>query len=106
MAAREAFRLLEAMEAERKAWPLHDKGIRFYFARDFGCSVVGTETGSLNSDFSFHPGNRGEEAFQVVVAGVRELVEEAERFGVFAGIGFWMSCVREIPRSTMVTSFA
>ncbi len=55
-------------------------------ARDFGCSVVGTETGSLNPDFSFHPGNRGEEAFQRVREVVRELVREAERFGVFVGI--------------------
>jgi sugar phosphate isomerase/epimerase len=56
------------------------------YARDFGCSVVGTETGSLNADYSFHPGNRGEAAFQTVLAGVRELVEEAGRFGVFVGI--------------------
>ena len=55
-------------------------------ARDFGCSVVGTETGSINPDFSFHPGNRGEEAFQTVLGGVRELVAEAEKFGVFVGI--------------------
>jgi sugar phosphate isomerase/epimerase len=55
-------------------------------ARDFGCSVVGTETGSLNADFSFHPGNRGEAAFQTVLAGVCELVGEAERFGVLVGI--------------------
>ena len=55
-------------------------------ARDFGCSVVGTETGSINPDYSFHSGNRGEEAFQTVLSGVRELVAEAERFGVFVGI--------------------
>jgi sugar phosphate isomerase/epimerase len=55
-------------------------------ARDFGCSVVGTETGSVNPDFSFHPGNRGEEAFQTVLGSVRELVAEAERFGVCVGI--------------------
>ena len=55
-------------------------------ARDFGCGIVGTETGSLNADFSFHPGNRGEAAFQTVLAGVCELVEEAERFGVVVGI--------------------
>jgi sugar phosphate isomerase/epimerase len=48
--------------------------------------VVGTETGSINPDFSFHPGNRGEEAFQTVLGGVRELVAEAEKFGVFVGI--------------------
>ena len=56
------------------------------YARDFGCSVVGTETGSVNPDFSFHPGNRGEEAFQTVLGSVRELVAEAERFGVCVGI--------------------
>jgi sugar phosphate isomerase/epimerase len=56
------------------------------YARDFGCSVVGTETGSLNADFSFHPGNRGEDAFQTLLASVREMVAEAEKFGVFVGI--------------------
>jgi sugar phosphate isomerase/epimerase len=56
------------------------------FARDFGCSLVGTETGSVNSDFSAHPDNQGEAAFQTVLASVRELVREAEKFGVFVGI--------------------
>ncbi len=56
------------------------------FARDFGCAVVGTETGSLNADFSRHPDNGGEEAFRIVLGRVRELVREAERFGVCVGI--------------------
>jgi L-ribulose-5-phosphate 3-epimerase len=56
------------------------------FARDFGCPVVGTETGSLNADYSFHPDNRGEAAFQTVVTGVRELVAEAEQCGAMVGI--------------------
>ena len=56
------------------------------FARDFGCSIVGTETGSVKSDFSWHPDNHGEAAFQTVLASVRELVREAEKFGVFVGI--------------------
>lgn len=56
------------------------------FARDFGCSLVGTETGSVNSDFSAHPDNQGEAAFQTVLTSVRELVREAEKFGVFVGI--------------------
>ncbi len=56
------------------------------FAREFGCSVVGTETGSVNPDYSFHPQNRGEEAFQTVREAVKELVAEAERFGVVVGI--------------------
>lgn len=55
-------------------------------ARDFDCDVVGTETGSLNSDFSRHPDNTGEAAFQIVLASVRELVREAERCGAVVGI--------------------
>jgi L-ribulose-5-phosphate 3-epimerase len=56
------------------------------YARDFGCPVVGTETGSLNGDLSYNPGNHGEEAFNMLVESVRELVKEAEKFGVFVGI--------------------
>lgn len=56
------------------------------FARDFGCSIIGTETGSLNRDFSFNPENHGDEAFKTLVQSVTELVEEAEKFGVFVGI--------------------
>ena len=55
-------------------------------ARDFGCRVVGTETGSLNADYSFHPGNRGEDAFRTVAAGVRELAAVAEQTGAWVGI--------------------
>lgn len=51
-------------------------------ARDFGCDIVGTETGSLNSDFSRHPDNAGEEAFNIVLESVCELVREAEACGV------------------------
>ncbi len=56
------------------------------YARDFGCGIVATETGSLNADQSFHPGNRGEEAFKALVPVVADLVAEAERFGVVLGI--------------------
>lgn len=55
-------------------------------ARDFGCSMVGTETGSLNGDFSFHPDNHGERAFQTVLANVRELVRAAEKSGSVVAI--------------------
>lgn len=48
-------------------------------AKAFGCPIVGTETGSLNSDFSRHLGNGGDEAFGIVLESVRELVREAER---------------------------
>jgi L-ribulose-5-phosphate 3-epimerase len=56
------------------------------FARDFGCSVVGTETGSVNADYSFNIENQGEKAFQMLYDSLKELVEEAEKFGVFVGI--------------------
>lgn len=56
------------------------------YARDFGCSVVATETGSLNPDWSFHPRNKSEEAFTALVPVVADLVEEAERHGVIVGI--------------------
>jgi len=55
-------------------------------ARTFGCRVVGTETGSLNADYSFHPGNRGDEAFRIVADGVRELAEVAGAAGAWVGI--------------------
>ena len=37
------------------------------FARDFGCSVVATETASLNADWSPHPDNGGEAAFRTAI---------------------------------------
>jgi sugar phosphate isomerase/epimerase len=55
-------------------------------ARDFGCGIVALESGSLNADYSFHPDNHGEQAFQQCLASLTELVQEAERFGVCVGI--------------------
>ncbi len=55
-------------------------------ARDFGCAVVATETGSLNPDWSLHPDNKSESAYKALVPVVAELVAEAERFGVTVGI--------------------
>ena len=56
------------------------------FARDFGCGLVATETGSLNPDFSFHPENHSEASFQTMLRSVGEMVEEAEKWGVGVGI--------------------
>lgn len=56
------------------------------YAREFGCNIIGTETGSMNSDMSFTTENHGEEAFKIITESVSELVEEAEKFGVFVGI--------------------
>lgn len=64
------------------------------YARDFGCSVVGTETGSLHADFSWHPDNHGEDAYQRVAEGVQELIDEAEKFGVLV-------CIEGVERYVM-----
>jgi sugar phosphate isomerase/epimerase len=56
------------------------------FARDFGCSIVGTETGALNREYVYGPENNTEEAFQRTLNSVKVLVEEAEKFGVIVGI--------------------
>jgi sugar phosphate isomerase/epimerase len=55
-------------------------------ARAFGGAVVGTETGSVNSDYSRHPDNAGEAAFQTVLSGVRELAREAEKSDAIVAI--------------------
>lgn len=56
------------------------------YARDFGCGMVATETGSVNPDCSFHPENQSEKSFQILVESIGELVVEAEKFGVLVGI--------------------
>jgi L-ribulose-5-phosphate 3-epimerase len=56
------------------------------FARDFGCGLVGLETGSLNADYSFNPDNSGSKAFGMFVDSIGSLVEEAEKFGAIVGI--------------------
>lgn len=56
------------------------------YARDFGCTIIGTETGSLNGDYSFNEGNHSEEALEHFIENLKPLVEEAEKFGVIVGI--------------------
>lgn len=51
-------------------------------APDLGCGIVATETGSLNADCSFNPGNGGGAPFEELAASVSELAGEAERRGV------------------------
>ncbi|WP_419954007.1 sugar phosphate isomerase/epimerase family protein [Neobacillus niacini] len=56
------------------------------FARDFGCSIVGTETGNVQAEIVYTEENFTEQPFLEVVESVKELVEEAEKFGVMVGI--------------------
>ncbi len=55
-------------------------------ARAFGCGLVALETGSLNADYSPHPANHGEPAFESAVASMAELAEAAEACGVSVGV--------------------
>jgi sugar phosphate isomerase/epimerase len=55
-------------------------------AREFGCDIVALESGSLNGDYSPHPGNTSEAAFQNLLVSMREMVLEAEDCGVMVGI--------------------
>ena len=56
------------------------------YARDFGCSIVATETGNVHEKMGYTTDNFTEEAYNEVVKSVSELVEEAEKFGVIVGI--------------------
>jgi L-ribulose-5-phosphate 3-epimerase len=56
------------------------------FARDFGCSIVGTETGNVYAEIKYTEENFTEQPFLEVVESVKELVAEAEKFGVIVGI--------------------
>jgi L-ribulose-5-phosphate 3-epimerase len=55
------------------------------YARDFGCSIVGLESGSVNADTSPHPDNQSDRAFDHMLTSIASLVAEAEKFGVIVG---------------------
>lgn len=71
-------------EERRKSLERFKEHIRY--ARDFGCSIVGTETGNVHPVIEYTEDNFTEQAFLEVVDSVQELVEEAEKFGVIVGI--------------------
>ncbi|MEH7254934.1 sugar phosphate isomerase/epimerase [Neobacillus niacini] len=79
------FNMIHPNHVERK------KGIERFkehirYARDFGCSIVATETGNVNPEIIYTEENFKEEPFLEVVESVSELVNEAEKFGVIVGI--------------------
>ena len=52
-------------------------------AKEFGCTGVGSETGSYNGDkWTYHPQNRTDEALDRVVSTFSGLAEYAQSFGV------------------------
>lgn len=82
------------LEERRKHLERFKEHIRF--ARDFGCSIVGTETGSMNADFSYNPATHTDEALNILIESVKELVAEAEKFGVFV-------CIEGVTKHSMST---
>jgi sugar phosphate isomerase/epimerase len=56
------------------------------FARDFGCALVGTETGSLNPDCSYHPGTEKSETFDLLCTSLERLVKTAEKCGSIVAV--------------------
>jgi len=56
-------------------------------AKDFGTELVGTETGSYNDDqWTWHPDNASEEAYQGVLQTFRELLPTAQESGTYLTI--------------------
>lgn len=56
------------------------------FASDFGCNIVGTETGSRNANCTYHPDNISEEAFSDLVKSIKRLAKTAEEYDTLIGI--------------------
>jgi sugar phosphate isomerase/epimerase len=56
------------------------------FARDFGCALVGTETGSLNANCSFHPDTEKEATFDLFCKSAERLIVCAEKCGSIVAI--------------------
>lgn len=56
------------------------------FAKYMGESVVATETGCYNREYVYTEKNDTEEAFQRSLNSIKEIVAEAEKFGIVVGI--------------------
>jgi sugar phosphate isomerase/epimerase len=56
------------------------------FARDFGCPLVGTETGSCNPDCSWHPDTEKPATFSLFCSSLDRLLNTAEKCGAMVGI--------------------
>ncbi|MDR1747450.1 MAG: sugar phosphate isomerase/epimerase [Spirochaetaceae bacterium] len=56
------------------------------FARDFGCPMVGTETGSCNPDCSWHPDTEKPETFELLCASIERLLNTAEKCGSIVAV--------------------
>ena len=71
-------------EAREKQLRRFEEHLRY--ARDFGCSLVGTETGSCNGDCSFHPDTEKPETFDLFCRSLERLIKTAEKCGSIVAI--------------------
>lgn len=56
------------------------------FAALLGCGVVGTETGAVNEEYRYEEANHSEEALQIFIKNLKEIVEYSEKMGVILAI--------------------
>jgi len=56
------------------------------YVRDFGCALVGTETGSCNSDCSYHPDTEKKSTFDLLCSSLERLLNTAEKCGSIVAI--------------------
>ena len=56
------------------------------YARVMGADMVGTETGRLDPDMAVTPETYTEEAYQLLLKSMREIVSAAEKLGVIVGV--------------------
>jgi sugar phosphate isomerase/epimerase len=56
------------------------------FARDFGCAIVGTETGHRSADGSFHPDTNKPETFDLLCRSLERLLRTAEACSALIGV--------------------
>ena len=56
------------------------------FANLLGCPLVGTETGSLNADCSFHPDTAEPKVLDVLYRSIDRLIEAAAKYDAIVGV--------------------
>lgn len=56
------------------------------FASHLNCGMVGTETGAVNPEYRFEEANHTEAALSVLIENLKQVVCQAEKFGVLVGI--------------------
>lgn len=71
----------EALKRNQRRYLAHIR-----FASLLGSGVVGTETGAVNTAYSFEERNHSEEALNIFIENVRPVVEYAEKAGVIFAI--------------------